>query len=125
MKFIIEPIGFIHTPFKNPEDVDIDMKEKGVIEILEKYSEGLDGLEEFEEILVVWGIHLSKRVDIMTYPRYAPEELKGIFATRSPHRPNHIGVSVLELQKREKNKLYVEGVDMVDESPVFDIKPVR
>jgi len=56
---------------------------------------------------------------------FSPDKLKGIFATRSPHRPNHIGVSVLELQKREKNKLYVKGVDMVDESPAFDIKPVR
>jgi len=125
MKFIIEPIGFIHTPFKNPKDVDIGEEKEGIIEILEKYSNGLEGLERFEEILLVWGIHLSKRADIMTYPRYAPEELKGIFATRSPHRPNHIGVSVLKLQKREKNKLYVKGVDMVDGSPTFDIKPIR
>jgi len=68
---------------------------------------------------------ISFRGTLDTPGTFSPDKLKGIFGTRSPHRPNHIGVSVLKLQKREKNKLYVKGVDMVDESPVFDIKPVR
>jgi tRNA-Thr(GGU) m(6)t(6)A37 methyltransferase TsaA len=120
------PIGIIHSPFKEATGVprqsagaaDIN----GTIEVFDDFSEGLKDLNGFSHIVVIFHLHMAKRASLKAYPPWDGKE-HGVFATRSPYRPNPIGVSVVQLECVDKNILHISGIDMADDSPVLDIKP--
>jgi tRNA-Thr(GGU) m(6)t(6)A37 methyltransferase TsaA len=120
------PIGIVHSPFK--ENVGIPRQAvgasniKGTIEIFEEFSEGLKDLDGFSHIVVIFHLHMVKAPSLKAHPPWNGRE-HGVFATRSPYRPNPIGVSVVCLESIDKNILHISGIDMADGSPVLDIKP--
>ena len=119
-------IGIIHSPHKSVEGIPIQPNgAKGIkseIEVSEEFQEGLKDLEEFSHIIVLYDFHRSKDFKLIVKP-FLDNETHGVFATRAPKRPNSIGLSVLKLNKVVKNILYVENVDILDETPILDIKP--
>ncbi len=120
------PIGIITSPYKEnfgvPRQAVGSPKEKGTIIIFDEFSEGLSDLEEFSHIVVIFHLHRVKQSALTAYPPWDGKE-HGVFATRSPYRPNPIGISVVRLERIESNILHISGIDMVDGSPVLDIKP--
>lgn len=125
-KIEMEAIGYIESPFKSTADIppqSIYAQDKTArIKIKEKYRAGLDGLELFSHIIVLFHFHESNGYSLRTTTRWSNKE-RGVFASRSPHRPNHIGFSVVELLRIEDNIIEIKGVDMLDNTPVLDIKP--
>ncbi|KPK69586.1 hypothetical protein AMJ87_10260 [candidate division WOR_3 bacterium SM23_60] len=121
----VKPIGVIHSPFKSKdEDIHPQVNESvGEIEIYREYAEGLSDIEGCSHIIVIFWLHKSKFTALKVRPYHHPEKLRGVFATRSPNRPNPLGMTVVELVKRQKNVLTVRGIDMIDGTPVLDIKP--
>lgn len=122
----LEPIGIIHTPFKNPEETPrwgTITDELGEIEIFPQYEEGLDGLENYSQIEVIFLFHCSKTRPLKVIPPH-DNKARGVFASRAPVRPNPIGLTRMELIERDGRFLKVKNVDMVDGTPVLDIKPV-
>lgn len=121
-----EPIGVIHTPFKSPEDVPIQptggRDVEAVVEVDPRYVPGLEDLDGFSHILLVYHFHLSKGYKLKVVP-FADTEERGLFSTRAPRRPNPIGVSVVRLLRIEGNKIHISDIDMVDGTPLLDIKP--
>ena len=120
------PIGIVHSPFKSPEGTPIQsVAAKGteaIIEIFPQFSEGLTDLEHFSHIYILFDLHLAQKKELMVVP-FVDNKPHGIFATRSPGRPNSIGISVVILDRIENNKLHVKNIDILDGSPVLDIKP--
>lgn len=126
MKISYEPIGVMHCEVKKPEDAprfyaasDI----KGAIEIYEPFLEGLDALSEYENIVVLFHFHLSKGFELKQ--KGPAGRVKGVFSLCSPMRPNAIGLSILKLDRIELPYLYVDHVDLVDGTPILDIKPYK
>ncbi len=123
----IEPIGIIHTPYKRFSDgIPIQglLRPGGVgqVELFDQYVTGLKDLDGFSHIYIIYIFHKSDRVKLVSRPYVDPEE-RGVFSIRSPHRPNHIGLTVVKLEKIQGNRLEVSGVDMLDGTPLVDIKP--
>lgn len=129
-----EPVGYVRTRFTDEEVKNSVTGVEGYIEVLEEYIDALKGLEEFSHIIVVAYMHkvpAEARKTLVVKPRrllrfgFKPEELPevGVFATDSPHRPNPIALSILELMRIEGNRLHVRGLDLYDGTPVLDIKP--
>ena len=120
------PIGIFHTDLTPltgaPRQGILHPKNKGIIEIYDEYSDALRELENFEFIFVLYHMHLSGGWHSIVRPPNSKKSF-GMFASRSPNRPNPIGLSVIRLDKIENNKLYVSGVDAFDGTPVLDIKP--
>lgn len=125
-EIVLQPIGFISSPFKKLEEIppqSVYAKDKtAVIEIKEEYKEGLKDLEKHSHIIVQFYFHESKGYDLLTLTPWS-EEKKGVFSTRSPRRPNPIGITIVKLKKIEGCRLEIEGIDMLDKTPVLDIKP--
>lgn len=125
-KIEIKPIGIIHTPYKEPKGIPIQGKfEKGItgqIELYPEYRQGLKDIEGFSHIILVYHFDRSEAEKLISRP-FLEDESHGIFAIRSPHRPNHIGVSIVELKKVEGNIITFSEVDMLDNTPLLDIKP--
>ena len=121
-----KPIGIIHSPFKKPEGTPIQpAAAKGVggtVEVFQEYSEGLQDLDGFSHIILVYHFHLSKKPSLRVRP-YMEDKFHGVFATRAPSRPNPIGISVVRLQKIEGNVIYIQDVDIIDGTHLLDIKP--
>jgi len=121
-----KPIGIIHSPFKEPHDTPIQSvcagDVEGIVGIFPEYVEGLADLKGFSHIILIYHFHLSKRVTLKVKP-YLDNSLHGLFATRAPARPNPIGISVVRLIKVEGGKLYIQDVDIIDNTPLLDIKP--
>ena len=121
-----EPIGIIHTPFKRPEGMPIQPSGakgiKGTIVLDEKYIEALADLDGFSHIILIYHLHLSEGFSLKVKP-FLDDTRRGLFATRAPRRPNPIGLSVVKLIGIESNILTIENVDMVDGTPLLDIKP--
>ena len=121
-----QPIGIIHTPHKEAKGTPIQPKGakdiKGEIEIFPEYEEGLKDLEGFSHIILLFHCHLSGNYSLKQKP-YMDNQEHGIFAMRGPSRPNPIGLSVLKLNSVERNILEIENVDIIDETPLLDIKP--
>ncbi len=125
-RVVFKPIGTVSTVFKEPQDTKQGKTDKTAKIILKKeYEKGLNGLEEFSHIIVVFHFHLSKDFELFVKPlKYNPQDKTvGVFATHSPFRPNAIGVSVVRLFNINKNVLSFENRDILDSSPVLDIKP--
>jgi tRNA-Thr(GGU) m(6)t(6)A37 methyltransferase TsaA len=126
----LRPIGLVHSPFKDPSDLPPPAfaaprffeRALGEIEIFPEFALGLDGLESFSHIFVIFHFHRAGPAKLTAVP---PGQTKprGIFATRSPHRPNPLGLTVLKLLGREGRVLRVSGLDLIDGTPVLDIKP--
>lgn len=122
----INPIGLIHSPYKSIQDMPIQPKGavgvEGVVVVAEEYAAGLQDLEGFSHIYLLYSFHKTKRTELRVTPFMDSKE-RGVFATRSPLRPNHIGISIVKLISVEDNKLLVEGIDVLDQTPLLDIKP--
>lgn len=122
----IKPIGIINTPFEKTEGMPIQPEGaegiKGEIHILPEYEEGLKDIEGFSYITLLFHLHKVKDVKLTVIP-FLDDKPRGVFATRAPIRPNRIGVSTVKLIKRKERILYVENVDMLNMTPIIDIKP--
>jgi len=125
-QIVYKPIGIIHTPFKQPKGTPIQPISakgvKGYIEVFPEYAKGLKDIEGFSHIFLIYHFHLVKGSSLVVKP-YMDKELRGIFATRAPCRPNPIGISVVRLIKVVGNILHIQDVDIVDGTPLLDIKP--
>ena len=123
---IMHPIGTIYTPYKKSKDIPIQGRFKdhveAFLELKKQYAKGLKDLEKFSHCILLYHFHKSKKMSIEGKP-FLEDENHGIFAIRSPHRPNHIGFSVVKIQRIKGNKLYFTQVDMIDKTPLLDIKP--
>ena len=122
----LKPIGIIHTPFKKPEGMPIQPAGaagvKGSIEIFEVYHTGLKDLDGFSRIILLYFFHLSQGFNLTVVP-FLDTQPRGLFATRAPKRPNPIGLSVVQLDEIENGVIHVQNVDMLDGTPLLDIKP--
>ena len=120
-----KPIGIIHSPYKTGDKVPHQVRfsnDPAEIEVYPEYEEGLQDIEGFSHILVTWVLHQSKGYSLITDTPHDTVK-HGVFATRSPNRPNPLAVSVTELVSRKGRILSVKGIDAIDGSPVLDIKP--
>lgn len=122
----LEPIGIIHTPFKTVAETPrwgTITDELGEIEIYPQFEEGLEGIENYSQIEVIFLFHHSKTRPLKVIPPHDNKE-RGVFASRAPVRPNPIGLTRMELLKRKGRFLKVKNIDIVDGTPILDIKPV-
>jgi len=125
-EIILKPIGIIHTPFKEPQGTPIQPTGacdiEGTVEIFPGYADGLQDVEGFSHLFLLFYCHLTGEHSLLVKP-FLDDTLRGVFATRSPRRPNPIGLSIVRLMSRERNLLHILDVDMVDGTPLLDIKP--
>lgn len=126
MIIAISPIGVIRSEFDDittgGRQPTIDGR-RGKIILNEKFSEGLDGLNEFSHIIAIYYFHRQVEVRLKASPCFDPTREHGIFASRYPTRPNHIGMSVWSLENIENNVLHCHDIDVLDGTPLLDIKP--
>jgi len=124
--FTPTPIGYVRTPFSDtksiPKGLGVKHDEEGVLELLPEFEAGLTDIEGFSHLFVIWAFNRSEGFDLLGRCP-ADDRPHGVFATRSPRRPNPIALTVVELLRREGAKLCVRGVDMLDGTPILDIKP--
>lgn len=122
----LKTIGIVHTPFAEPRGVPIQTTAakgvKGRVEFFPEFAEGLKDIDGFSHIILICRFHRVHKTALTVTP-FLDDHKHGVFATRAPSRPNHIGLSVVELEKVEGNILFVKDVDLVDGTPVLDIKP--
>ena len=125
-QIIFKPIGIIHTPFQEAKKMPIQPAAakgiKGTVDIKPEFKNGLKDLDGFSHIILLYHLHLSRGFSLEVVP-FLDDKLRGVFATRAPRRPNAIGLSVVRLVDIEKNRLYIQNVDIVDGTPLIDIKP--
>jgi tRNA-Thr(GGU) m(6)t(6)A37 methyltransferase TsaA len=134
MKF--KPIGIIHTPYKKDKDAPYQAyksKDVGKIEVFKEFEEGLKDIEGFSHLIILYEFHKSVKRSVkkeyylnslgLLVKPYLDDTPHGLFATRSPNRPNPIGLTVVELLEHKENILKVRGIDMLDGTPLLDIKP--
>ncbi len=121
-----KPIGIIHSPFKQPSGTPIQPPGaqgiEGTVEIAPEYAEGLKDIEGFSHIILIYHFHLARGSSLVVKP-YMDDHSHGIFATRAPYRPNSIGMSIVSLIQVDGNTLHIRDVDIVDGTPLLDIKP--
>ena len=119
-------IGIIHTPFQDVEGIPIQPSGadgvRGQVEVFPEYEAGLKDLNGFSHIILIYDFHWSKGFNLQVVP-FLDSKLRGVFATRAPKRPNPIGLSVVKLLKIRNRILHIENVDMIDGTPLLDIKP--
>ena len=124
--FAFRSIGVIHSPYEDTKEIPIGLGAKhdaeGVLEILPQFESGLLDIEGFSHLFVLWLFDRSEGFDLVGKPPIDNRE-HGVFATRSPRRPNPIGLTVVELIRRDGPRLCVRGVDMLNATPILDIKP--
>ena len=122
----LKPIGTIHTPFSTLEGMPIQPKGaagiKGEVEVFEDYQVGLEDLDGFSHIILLYCFHRSQGYNLKVVP-FLDTEQRGLFATRAPKRPNPIGLSIVRLDKIENGSLHIQNVDILDGTPLIDIKP--
>lgn len=125
-KITFSPIGIIHSPHNTPEKTPIQPAYAngicGKVEIFPEYIEALKDLDGFSHIYLIYYFHKSDKVKLTVKP-FLEDIERGLFSTRSPYRPNPIGFSILKLNKIEENYLFVENIDILDGTPLLDIKP--
>jgi tRNA-Thr(GGU) m(6)t(6)A37 methyltransferase TsaA len=125
MAFVMEPIGVIRTPFAEGDQIPIQpafSETAGQVEVYPEYAEGLQDIEGFSHIILLYALHRSSGYALHVKP-FLDHRLRGVFATRHPRRPNPIGLSVVRLLARRGSTLEVEGIDVLDGTPLLDIKP--
>ena len=120
------PIGTARTPFVEtkqiPKGLDAKHEADGVLEIIPELEPGLLDIEGFSHLYVIWTFHRAEGFDLVGTPP-SDDRPHGVFATRSPRRPNPIGLTVVQLLRRDGPRLHVRGVDMLDGTPILDVKP--
>jgi len=120
------PVGVIYSPFEAPEGTPIQPAGArgvaGSVEVFPEYAEGLKDVEGFSHIVLIYHFHLSRKSSLTVKP-YLDSRLRGVFATRSPSRPNPIGISVVRLNRVEGPVLHIQDIDIVNGTPLLDIKP--
>lgn len=125
-EFTYKAIGVVHSPFKEPKNVPIQAAASkgtsGTIEIYPQYAEGLTDLAGFSHIILLYHLHLVRDSALMVKP-FLDDNVHGVFATRAPARPNKIGFSIVRLQRIEGNILHICDLDIVEGTPLLDIKP--
>ena len=121
-----KPIGFVRTAYTDtkqiPKGLGVKHSAEGVLEILPEFADGLHDIDGFSHLFVIWVFDRSQGFDLCGMPP-CDDRAHGVFATRSPRRPNPIGLTVVQLLGREGSRLRVRGVDMLDGTPILDIKP--
>ena len=124
--FTPQPIGFVKSPYTEtstiPKGLNAKHNAEGVLEILPQFEAGLKDVEGFSHLFVLWVFDRSEGFDLVGAPP-VDDLPHGVFSTRSPRRPNPIGLTVVELLRHERTSLFVRGVDMLDGTPILDIKP--
>ena len=125
-EIVYKPIGVIHSQYDNANDMPIQPAAaqgiKGTVEIYTDYAAGLKDIEGFSHIILIYHFHLSSGYQLKVKP-FLDDSMRGVFATRAPKRPNQIGLSVVKLVKLENNIIHIENVDIVNNTPLLDIKP--
>jgi len=126
MEISYQPIGIIHSPFTDIEDMPIQPTGasgiRGTIEVFPEFAEGLKDLEGFSHIILLYHFHRVQESKLVVTP-FMDSQPHGVFATRAPKRPNPIGLSIVKLLSIEQNILHIENVDIIDGTPLLDIKP--
>ena len=121
-----KPIGVIHSPFKEPKGTPIQPAGAkgicGTVEVFPEYASGLKDIDGFSHLILLYHFHLSQGVSLEAKP-YMDNQAHGVFAMRGPSRPNPIGISVVRLLEVEGNILHIQDIDIVDGTPLLDIKP--
>ncbi len=124
--FTFQPIGVVSSPFKDtgaiPKGLGAKHTAEGILNIRPEFALGLTDIEGFSHLYVLWAFDRVKGYDLMASPP-SDNQAHGVFTTRSPRRPNPIGLTVVELIRRDDAMLHVRGVDMLDRTPILDIKP--
>jgi tRNA (adenine37-N6)-methyltransferase len=122
----MQPVGFVRSPYAEtgeiPKGPGAQHEAIGWLDVRPELSEGLQDIEGFSHLYVLWAFHRSEGYDLLVTPP-TDDRAHGVFATRTPRRPNPLGLTVVELIGREGNRLRVRGVDMLDGTPILDIKP--
>ena len=122
----MQAIGFVHSPFsktdESPRGLGAQHEEEGWVELRPEFEAGLQDIDGFSHLYVLWVFDRSPGCDLVGTPP-CDSHAHGVFASRSPRRPNPIGLTVVRLLGREGNRLRVRGVDMLDGTPILDIKP--
>ena len=125
-KIVMTPIGVIHSPYKDAKNIPIQGKfkpeAKAYIKLKSKYAAGLKDLDGFSHAIIIYFFHKSKKEEILGKP-FLEDNKHGIFAIRSPHRPNHIGLSIVRIEGIKADELHFSEVDVINGTPVLDIKP--
>jgi len=120
------PIGVIRSPFREVKGTPIQPAGArgvpGTVDVRPEFADGLKDLIGFSHVLLIYHFHLSEGYSLLVTP-FLDDQLRGVFATRAPRRPNPVGISVVRLLRVEGSRLAVEDVDMVDGTPLLDIKP--
>jgi tRNA-Thr(GGU) m(6)t(6)A37 methyltransferase TsaA len=126
MEYTIKSIGIIHTPYKSKEECPIQgflqPEGKGIVEVFSEYVEGLKDIDTFSHIFLFYIFDKAGEVKLVR-PTFLDDSAHGIFASRHPCRPNSIGISIVKLLKRKENILEINGMDILDGTPLIDIKP--
>jgi len=124
--FTPQPIGFVKSPYTDTKDIPKGLGAKhdveGVLDIMPEFEAGLTDIDGFSHLFVLWVFDRSEGFALLGTPP-SDDRVHGVFATRSPRRPNPIGLTVVELLRRDGRLLHVRGIDMLDGTPVLDIKP--
>jgi len=124
--FVPVPIGFVRSPYTDPSSIPKGLGARhdaeGVLEIMSEFETGLTDIEGFSHLYVLWLFDRAHGFELIGTPP-SDNRPHGVFATRSPRRPNPIGLTVVELLRRENRQLFVRGLDMLDGTPILDIKP--
>jgi tRNA (adenine37-N6)-methyltransferase len=125
--FTSRPVGFVSSPYKSageiPKGLGVKHETDGVLKILPEFEQGLTDIEGFSHLVVIWEFDRSTSFELIGTPP-SDNRPHGVFATRSPRRPNPIGLTIVELLRRDGVELHVRGVDMLDGTPILDIKPL-
>jgi tRNA-Thr(GGU) m(6)t(6)A37 methyltransferase TsaA len=124
--FTLQPIGFVRSPYQEtaaiPKGLGAKHEAEGILEVLPEFEAGLTDIDGFSHLFVIWAFDRSDGFELIGRTP-ADNRPHGVFATRSPRRPNPLGLTVVELLRREKGSLHVRGLDMLDGTPILDIKP--
>lgn len=126
MNILFHPIGIIHTPIKEKKEAPIQSARSeinGEVEVFPEFSEGLDGIEDFSHIYLLYHLNQADQVVSLHVKPFLDDQFHGVFTTRHPCRPNAIGLSIVRIFRKENNRLFFCGADMLDETPLLDIKP--
>lgn len=122
----VTPIGIIHSPFQQREGMPIQpvgaVGVKGTVEVFAEYADGLRDLDGFSHLILLYVFHRSEGYDLLPRP-FMDSEPRGVFATRAPRRPNPLGLSLVRLEHVAGRVLHIDGVDILDSTPLIDIKP--
>jgi tRNA (adenine37-N6)-methyltransferase len=122
----LQPVGYVRSPYVDthaiPKGLGAKHEAEGVLEILAEFELGLTDIEGFSHLFVIWAFDRSEGFNLLGTPP-SDNRSHAVFATRSPRRPNPIGLTVVELLNREGSLLHVRGIDMLDGTPILDIKP--